>query len=526
MNIPVYIIFIPVISAITIYLINNRYISYLVFVVQAFITLLLFNYGNFILKNDTHRIFLGGWEAGVGISLRNDRLSLAFLILAVFMWWNIIIYSWKSRKNDTRYWFFLMFLQGTFFGIIQSNDLFNIFVFIEVVTTISAILIIYKRDGFSLRAGLYYLLFNSVGMIIYLIGIGLLYNTFGTLNIDQLRDLIFALEDTNVIRFAYAFIIAALGVKSAFFPVYNWLPKAHGAAPSAISALLSGLLVKSGLYVFIRINQIMPMTSMQNYFYILGFLTALGGIIFALSQNDIKQILAFSTVSQVGLILMGLSAMSGEAMQGAIFHMLNHGLFKSMLFMGAGNIINFYGTRSVNDIRGVFKTMPLTSIFMLGGVLAITGAPMFNGFVSKALIQYSFKENILVTLMFYILNVGTILYYIKFVQIFFGRSSASISEDKPSVLPLALSMIGCLLLGTFLLPVIESIGGIQIFTINLFSISKIFSYFLYVGIAVVIYNKLVKKYDSLFNSIRHFNIPFETSNMMLIIFVISMLIVL
>ncbi|WP_432666469.1 proton-conducting transporter membrane subunit [Wukongibacter baidiensis] len=521
--IPIYLIFIPIITSITIYIFHNKYISYLVFLSQSIVTFLSIRYYSFFDEKTTKTLVFGDWPKEIGIALKNDYLSLLFIFLTLFIWWIVIIYCWDKRKQDYKFLFFLMFLEGAFLGIIQTNDLFNLFVFIEITTILSSILILYKKDGYSVRAGLYYLLFNSVGMIFYLIGLIFLYNISGTLNIDIITQRIALLRDTDSIRLSYIFIMAAIGVKSAFFPVYNWLPKAHSAAPSSISALLSGLLVKSGLYAFIRLNAMYGIEEFKEFFFLLGFFTALSGVVFAVSQKDIKQILAFHTISQIGIILMGLSSFYGKTFYGGVFHILNHALFKSLLFMGAGIIINTYGKRRITEIRGVFKVLPFTSILMIIGMLSITGAPFFNGFISKTIIKYGLKESAYKSYMFYILNLGTSVSFVKLSQIFFGKSDVKKYNSIGENMAMFLLGLGCISLGIFFVPIGKTLLYIDLKFIKLSSLSIWINYFITLVIAYFIYLFFISKELSIIKKIRHINISFGTANFLLVLFIFIMI---
>jgi multicomponent Na+:H+ antiporter subunit D len=173
-------------------------------------------------------------------------------------------------------------------------------------------------------------------------------------------------------------MISGISVKSALFPLFTWLPKAHGVAYTSLSALLSGLLVKGGLYLFIRVHVYMfgyDTYNMTEVFFYIGALTALVGVVLALVQKDLKQILAHHTISQIGLMMMGLSYGYGLSFTGGLMHIINHALFKSLLFLCAGLIIYEYKTKKIYAIRGVFRSMPLTSIFLIIGMLSISGAP-------------------------------------------------------------------------------------------------------------------------------------------------------
>lgn len=521
--IPIYLIFIPIITSVTIYIFHNKYINYSVFLSQGIITLLSILYYNSFDDKIVRTLVFGGWSKEIGIALKNDYLSILFILLTIFIWWMVIIYCWDKRRHDHKFLFFLVFLEGTFLGLIQTNDLFNLFVFIEITTILSSILILYKKDGYSVRAGLYYLLFNSVGMIFYLIGLIFLYNISGTLNMDIISERIIPLRSTDSIMLSYVFMMAAIGVKSAFFPVYNWLPKAHSAAPSSISALLSGLLVKSGLYAFIRLNAMYGIEGFKEFFFLLGFFTALSGVVFAVSQKDIKQILAFHTISQIGIILMGLSSLYGKTFYGGTLHILNHALFKSLLFMGAGIIINTYGKRRITEIRGVFKALPITSILMIIGMFSITGAPFFNGFISKSIIKYGLKESLYKSYMFYILNLGTAVSFVKLSQIFFGKSDGKKRNSLGENIAMLFLGLGCISIGIFFVPLGKVLFYIDLTFIKLSSLSIWINYLTTLAIAYFIYRFFISKELSIIKKIRHLNISFGASNFLLVLFVFLML---
>lgn len=520
--IPIILIFIPIIFSIVIYVLHNKYGNYLAFFAQLIITIVAIIYYKFIINNDTHIVLIGGWNKYVGISLKNDWLSLSFIFLAVVIWWVTLVYCWDKSGRDSKFIFFLLFLEGLFLGLLQSNDLFNVFIFIEIITIISSILIVYKKDGISLRAVIYYLLFNSTGMMFFLLGILVLYMVTGTLNMDITKLNIIPFEKTVAIKTAYIFMVAAVGVKSAFFPVFNWLPKAHGAAPATISALLSGLLVKSGLYIFIRLNDMFSINILDQFFFFIGFVTALSGAVFALSQKDIKQILAFSTISQIGIILIGLSHSGGNLFYGGLLHLFNHSIFKSLLFMGAGIIKSEYGTGNIDDIKGVFKRLPYISVFMIVGILSITGAPLFNGFVSKSIIMYSlnpFEKTI-----FNIINLGTMIYFIKFSKIFWGDINVKSKVNISSSLALSILSIFCIIFGVFSKTIFLKLWDIEVYTIKMFSVEKFWEYFLTIGIGSLVHNKIIDKEYDLIKKIRRINISFQNANIMLIMFISIMIV--
>ena len=522
MNIPIYLIFLPIITAMFIYIIKKRYILYLTLLNQIALTYLSAVFLRYIQEHDSVSMNMGGWSNVIGIAFKVDRLAISFLLFTNIIWWVIILYSWNKIATDYKFTFFLLFLQGVFLGFVQTNDLFSAFVFIELITIISSILIVYKKDGYSVRAGFYYLLFNSVGMLFYLIGLCILYNVVGSLNMDSVEVMIQPYKDTLALKIAFVFIMSGLGVKSAFFPVYNWLPKAHGAAPASISALLSGLLVKSGLYLFIRINEIFIFEQFNIVFFYIGFVTALAGVIFALSQKDIKQILAFHTISQIGIILIGVSAGSGMLYYGGLLHLFNHGFFKALLFLGAGFIINELNVRQVTEIRGVLKTYPIIALLMIVGMFSITGLPFFSGYISKSIIKSNIMDAKGLSIVFNMINLGTIISFIKISQIFYGDKK----HGKREVIYINSSMgvlaIFCVVFGVFPGLILESVWNTSMDIFDLFILKKWMEYVVYLGLGWIIYKRFIEKDHEIIRKIRHFNLSFGTAIILMITFVFSL----
>ncbi len=514
-HIPIFLILISIIFSLIIYLFHNKYANYLAFICQTILIVSTIYYYQNLKILGTHDITIGGWSKTAGIALHNDWLSISLIFLTLFLFTAILIYIW-DKNISTTFLFFLLFLEGIFLGLLQTSDLFSFFIFMELITIISSILIVFKKEGHSLKIVLYYLLFNSAGMMFYLLGISFLYVLVGTLNMELATTALATLGTPISVKATYMLIMSALAVKSAFFPVYNWLPKAHGAAPPAVSALLSGLLVKSGLYGFIRINQVFGIMY-QEIFMILGFTTAIVGVIFALSQKDIKQILAYHTISQVGIMLIGISQMEGNLFYGGILHLINHAMFKSLLFLGAGIIISEYGTKNVYDIKGVFKRLPFTSILMIIGMLSITGSPFFNGFVSKSIITYSLGTG--GNYLFNVINLGTAISFVKMSHIFVGEGTLSKKSYLCSNIAMSFLAIMCIVLGSFAMPIVTSLWSVELMKIKTLSPEKWFQYIATVACAAIIYRKIIKKDIFIIRKIRETDMAFDTANIALIFLV-------
>jgi len=531
-------IFIPIVISVFIYILNKKAFNYSVYLIQTLVTAGVVWLWVTCLKEGIVRFTLGGWAQRIGIEFKIDNLSLMFMTMAVIIWWIVIIYAWHQKKSDFKFLFFLMFLEGCFLGFVQVNDFFTLFVLIEIVTIISAILILYKKDGISLKAGLYYLLFNSFGMMIYLFGVALLYLKAGTLNMSLVKVFLtsqdFMTANYSIIQVSFACFFVSMCVKAALFPVYDWLPRAHTAAPSHISALLSGLLVKSGVYGLIRIMEIYQVDNMYQMMFYLGFFTAISGIFFAISQKDIKGILAFHTISQIGLIIMSLASQSDIGTMGAYMHIFNHFLFKSLLFLGAGIIINEYGVRRVSEIKGIGRAHPLLTACMLVGILSITGAPLFVGFLSKNMIKLSMTSELHLNL-YRVVSIGTMISFIKFSKIFFGEPSKNRKINKGQLTGVVLMTGLCIL--TFIvqldiLPSFLSINGIHSDSINesIYYIKKVtydnqyvLEYLSYMAVAWVIFKLLVRSDSKFWHGIRHFRMKFQDAIVSLLFFLVLVL---
>lgn len=528
-------IFAPILISVMIYILNRSWFSYSAFLAQIIVTMILARLWYCAFTEGIISFTLGGWTREIGIEFKIDNLSLIFMTMAVIIWWVILIYAWQQKKRDYKFLFFLMFLEGCFLGFVQVNDFFTLFVLMEIITIISAILILYKKDGISLRAGLYYLLFNSIGMTLFLFGVALIYLKVGTLNMSiiqsYLADNSHLIGDNTIIQISLASFFVSMCVKAALLPVYEWLPRAHTAAPSHISALLSGLLVKSGIFGLIRVLEVFRMDDIYPLMFYLGFFTAVTGIIFAISQKDIKAILAFHTISQIGLIIMSMAVNSDVGNVGAYMHLFNHFLFKSLLFLGAGIIINEYGVRRVTEIHGILVSHPLLSFSMLIGIFSITGAPLFVGFHSKQMIKLA-MDTTLCEYSFKLVSLGTMISFVKFSQIFFGEPLKYKKIEKGQQLGVLLLAVLCVVFYIYQMDMV-----LHIFRINgpasqlliekvdyikkaMFDNYYMLEYLGYMLVALFMYKVVINTDNKFWHFMRHFRINFQDAIVSLLIFLV------
>lgn len=367
--------------------------------------------------------YLSDYHNGIGISLKADLITIVLLALTVLLFTAMFLYNYHKSYMSPLFLFLFTTFEGLISGLFLSNDLFNIYVIIEVSTIVASILIIFKKDSRSIYNGMIYLFTSLAAMTFFLLGIGLLYRYFGVLDLDLLKKEMHGLSKTNakVLILPFSLIMTGIGLKAAIMPLFSWLPKAHGtaSAPSIVSAILSALYVKSGVYLFARFTYLFnDYLDVTKLFIVLGFLTSIVGFIFALSQTDIKLILAYHTVSQIGLIILGMSIGTPQAFWGGFYHLLNHAIFKSTLFLTAGIIVEEYHTRDIRKVYSLFQKMPWVAFSMLIAILGITGAPLFNGSISKYLIQKGGQHLPYFDLSMFIINLGTILSFVKYASMF------------------------------------------------------------------------------------------------------------
>lgn len=528
-QLPILWLFLPILIAITMYLVRSSKIHWLMFPMQVGLMITFVIYV-IAWKNDPSigLIIFGGWEETIAITFYLDALNLTFVGLTIFFFTIIIYYSFKANYHEKKFFFFLTFLQSVFLGTLMTNDLFNLFVFVELAALLVTLLITFRKGENALKAGLQYLLLTSVASILYLIGVLLLYYVFGHLNIRLMAATMSTLIDTNVVKLAYGLMITAFALKGAIFPLYSWLPKAHGVAPSSISALLSGLIVKAALYLFMRIHSGMFGSPYQfgEVLFWLGMVSALAGVGFAIVQKDAKQILAYHTVSQVGLMLVGLSFDQGTSYVGGWMHIIHHAIFKGLLFLAVGVIIKTYQTKKVYEIHGVMKTLPWTGMLLIVGMLSITGAPLFNGYVSKTMIKYAFGNDDLKMFLFNLINLGTIVSFSKMAMMLFGKPIQAVNVKRASItqhIPMTILALGSLLLGLFYQPLLQFIYGFSAYGIHLDDVGIYLEYIFWVSLGFNLYYFVIKKDHRPLAKLRDVTLTFPTANFLLLCFLVSML---
>jgi len=341
----------------------------------------------------TYRV--GGWVAPVGIMLVVDHLTVLMLITVNLVALCCCIYSISYMEKYTDKWkyyaLFMLMLAGMN-GVIITGDIFNMYVFLEIAAIASYSLVAFGCDAEELEASFKYLVLGSVASALILLCIALIYSYVSSLNLPDISLTLSKISDVNklyFIRFISILLIVGFGVKAALVPFHSWLPDAHPSAPAPISAMLSGVLIKTlGIYAMVRIlfNVLGMQQKILLFLLILGLLSMFVGVVLALYQWDYKRLLAYHSISQVGYIILGISLATPLGILGGIFHLLNHSIFKSLLFLTSGATEYTLGTRDLRNMGELNKNMPLTTFSALVGSMSISGIPPFNGFWSKLII--------------------------------------------------------------------------------------------------------------------------------------------
>lgn len=387
-----------------------------------------------------------------------DGLSLFMAILVVFLSPLILIYSFSFIKTNLfRYYSILFITLGGILGAVLSRDFLSFYVFLGIMTVGNFFLIIHNEKEKSFKAGFKYILMTLAGGLLILIAILVLYNLSGTFAFSDISKTSAVLPASAL---SLIFVIFSIGclVEMGSVPFHTWLPDAHPAAPSPVSALLSGITIKIGAYGIIRMLLTvyrLPAVQLLNWGIIIaGVLSMLLGVILALMQTDVKRLLAYHSISQMGYILLGIGIGSGVGLAGGIFHILNHATFKMLLFLCMGAIIYSTGQRDLSKLGGLGRRMPVTLFAFCIAALAISGIPPFNGFFSKAMISEAISGYFVLKFILFLTAAGTFASFYKlFRHTFLGKVPEKLKSAKEAPLLMLLPMLAlagaCLAIGIF-----------------------------------------------------------------------------
>ena len=343
------------------------------------------------------------WLHVFTLAFKIDSVSLFFLIPIFLISPLALLYSYHYLENEKKLlragcnYFFFSILVASMALVVVSANMITFLLFWEIMSLSSFFLVIYNYESYSNRkAGYLYFIFAQGGAMLLFAAFALIYSHTGSFDFSDFSSVP---DQAKLLIFVLAFI--GFGSKAGIFPLHIWLPKAHPAAPSHVSAIMSGVMIKMGIYGIFRMYLLLdaPTPLIGEIVLVTGMVTGILGVVYALAKQDIKQLLAYSSVENIGIILIGLGiGMMGAAEQnqamaffgfsGALMHVFNHSIFKSLLFMGAGSVLHKAKTKNIEELGGLMKRMPVTGRTFLAGSVAISGLPPFSGFIGEFLIYY------------------------------------------------------------------------------------------------------------------------------------------
>ncbi len=392
MILPYYII-IPLMAAFLITLIGGKKDNWAVVLSFIAVTavLVLSLYSFITMKNETVTYEMSMWKLPYGIVLVQDALTSFMLVMVSIISFTSLIFSIQYIRHlsmDWKYYTLFMFLVCGMNGVIATGDLFNLFVFMEISLFSAFALVAYGNKAEEYEAAFKYAVMGSLSSTLILLGIAVVYSATSTLTMAKIAEVL-PTKDTMLTFWIGGIFATGFGLKAAIMPFHAWLPDAHSSAPAPISSMLSGVLIKAlGIYVIIRIfyNVLGAPEIFNKIFLVLGAVSIILGVLLAIGQWDMKRLLAYHSISQIGYIMLGIGIATPLGVLGAIFHLFNHAIFKSLLFYNAGAVEMAIGTRDLRKMGRLAKLLPVTGGTSMIASLSISGIPPFNGFFSKLII--------------------------------------------------------------------------------------------------------------------------------------------
>jgi len=421
-----------------------------------------------VMDGSVIRYALGGWEPPTGIEFYIDRANAGVALLVSGLSSVVLVYAYHSIKRSVdsskHYLFYagwMLCLTGLL-GMVITGDAFNVFVFLEISSLSTYMLIAFGSDRRALVASFRYLVLGSVGASFILIGIGFLYAATGTLNMVDIAARIPETESPRAVLVAFSFLTVGLMIKAAVFPLHGWLLNAYHHAPIAVTAFLAGTATKVSLYILVRMffsifgDDYSFGLMLLNWVFLPAAVAAFVSMsLVAIYQTDLRRMLAYSSVAQIGYILAGISLATQEGLTAAVVHMFNHGMIKATLFMAVGCVLYRVGHAHIPSLDRMMSRMPFTvTAFIISG-LGLVGVPLTVGFISKfTLIQALIEAGwwpaavlILVSSVMATAYIGRVIYLMLFRK---ARSATIASEGYREVPMLMLiPMYALLILGLY-----------------------------------------------------------------------------
>ena len=406
-HLPVLQVIVPLLAApLCLFLTRSRLVWVFALAVSALAFLISCLLLQQVMSSGTIIYELGGWEAPWGIEYRIDPLNALLLLIITGISTIVLLAAHTSIQQEIpeeRHTFFyilyLLSLAGML-GIVATGDAFNVFVFLEISSLSAYALIALGKDRRALWAAYQYLIMGTIGATFILIGIGLMYQMTGTLNMEDLSKRLPEVEHTRTVFTAYAFIIVGICLKLALFPLHLWLPNAYAYAPSIVTAFFAATATKVAIYLLIRFTfSVFGLTfsftalPLQILFLTLGLLGIFAASTAAIYQKNVKHLFAYSSIAQIGYMIVGFSVSTTTGLMATLLHLFNHALMKSALFLALAAVVYRIGSVQLSQFHGLGRQMPFTMAAIVIGGLSLIGVPLTVGFVSKWYLIVAVIEN-------------------------------------------------------------------------------------------------------------------------------------
>ena len=396
---------------------------------------------------------IGDWAAPWGIEYRVDMAGAFVLVIVSAIGSVVMPYARASVAAEIPYsriyMFYTMYLLCLtgLLGIAVTGDAFNLFVFLEISSLSSYVLISLGHERKALSAAFRYLIMGTIGATFYIIGVGMMYMATGTLNIADLSTLLPAVADSRTVMVALAFLTVGISLKLALFPLHLWLPNAYTYAPSMVTAFLAATATKVGVYILIRILftifggvDVLEAMHVGRILMGLAVIAMFAASAVAIHQGNIKRMLAYSSIAQIGYIILGISLASVTGLSGGIVHLFNHAITKCALFMVMGCVYLRLGSVHIRVFEGLGKRMPITMAAFVVAGLSLIGVPLTVGFISKwVLIQATLEKGLWPIAVFVVLSsLLAVIYIWRVIETAYFRP---VPKDAPEISEAPLSML-------------------------------------------------------------------------------------
>jgi len=405
-----------------------------------------------------------------GACLEIDMFSVFMAFLYIIIGLFATVYSMKFMERDsglTEYYMLMLGMIAGMTGIIFAGDFFTLFVFWELMCLTSYALVAFRKQRWeAIEAGFKYLIMSAAGSATILLSMSFLYGMAGTLNFAALATSLTNTASEGWLYTTLTLVMVGFGVKAAIVPFHTWLPDAHSAAPSPVSAMLSGVMVQTAACALIRILLLVfssAQPAWQMTLAVFAVFTMFGGNIMALLQNDLKRLLAFSTIAHIGYVLFGFAIATPYGLTASLFHIMNHAIMKTLLFLCAGAFIRQTRTRDLRKLRGIGRIMPITSAAFTIGTIAIAACPPLNGFWSEMMIiAAGIRAEMIIFSTLTLANMAlSVVYYFRLIRIIMLEMPTEVSKRATKapisiLIPLLILAFLCVFIGVYPGPFINA----------------------------------------------------------------------